>query len=60
MNGMRKVASIPVVVVDMWREEMKAQGYPNPDPLHKDNWAWLVAKLNNSEFGKLRTNEDKL
>ncbi len=57
-RGMRKVASVPPIVVSMWRNELKAEGKPNIDPFHKTNRMWLVAKLNNRDFGKLRTNED--
>ena len=63
-NGWRgefhKVASIPLVIVDQWREELKAQGASNPDPLAKENKMFLIAKLNNSDFSKLRTKEGRL
>jgi len=52
-----KVASVPLIVVEMWRDELKAKGVPNPDPLHKDNKIWLIAKLNSRDFQKLRTKE---
>jgi hypothetical protein len=52
-----KVASIPEVVVIAWREELKAKGYNNPDPLAKENNVWLMAKLNSKDFIKLRTKE---
>lgn len=52
-----KVASIPLVVVELWREELKAKGYSNPDPLAKENNVWLMAKLNSKDFIKLRTKE---
>ena len=58
-SNMRKVASVPVIVWEMWGEELKAQG-KNPDPFHKENRVWLIARLNNSDWGKLRTNEDRL
>lgn len=57
---MHHVASIPVVIIDMWREELKAKGVPNPDPLAKENKTFLIAKINNSEFGKLRTKEGRI
>lgn len=55
----RKAATIPITVWKMWREQLKAQGR-NPDPWHQDNRAWLLATLNNKEWLKLRTNEDRL
>ncbi len=32
-GDMHKMASIPPIVLEMWREDMKAKGYPNPNPL---------------------------
>ena len=55
-----KVASIPTVVVEMWREELKAKGYSNPNPLAAENNMWLIAKLNSSDFLKLRTKEGNI
>jgi len=55
----RKVASIPKTVWMMWREQLKAQG-KNPDPWHVENRPWLMATLNNRDWLKLRTNEDRL
>lgn len=59
-GDMHHVASIPVVVVQMWREELKKSGAPNPDPFAKENRTFLVAKLNNGEYGKLRTKEGRI
>ena len=55
-----KVASIPPLVVEMWYNELKAAGYSNPNPMAKENNVWLMAKLNNSDFLKLRTKEGNL
>ena len=52
-----KVASIPLIVIDMWREELKADGRRDPNPLAKSNEAWFIAKLNSNDFFKLRTKE---
>jgi hypothetical protein len=52
-----KVASIPLNIINIWREEMKASGYPNPNPLAKEHERWLIAKINSSDFLKLRTKE---
>lgn len=58
-SNMRHAARIPITVWAGWREQLKAQGR-NPDPWHKDNRAWLLATLNNKEWLKLRTSEDRL
>jgi hypothetical protein len=55
-----KVASIPLITVEMWWEELKAKGLPNPDPFCKDNKQWLVAKLNSRDWQKLRTKEGRI
>lgn len=59
-GDMHKVASIPMIVVDQWREELKLKGYQECDPFHKTNKTWLIARLNNSDFGKLRTKDGNL
>ena len=52
-----KMASIPPIVIEMWREEMKAAGYQNPNPLAAENKQFLLAKLNSPEWNKLRTKQ---
>lgn len=52
-----KVASIPLVVIELWREELKAMGGRDPNPLAESNKMWFIAKLNSSEFQALRTKE---
>ena len=52
-----KVASIPLVVIDIWREELKAMGGRDPNPLAASNKQWFIAKLNSNDFLKLRTKE---
>lgn len=52
-----KVASIPLIVIDIWREELKAMGDRDSNPLAKSNEKWFIAKLNSSDFLKLRTKE---
>jgi hypothetical protein len=52
-----KVASVPLIVVQMWREELKASGAANVNPLAKENKSWLIAKLNSRDFLKLRTKD---
>ena len=52
-----KVASVDMIVIDMWRQELKAKGHDNYDPLAKENKLWLMAKLNSRDYRKLRTKE---
>ena len=52
-----KVASIDPLIIEMWYNELRAAGYSNPNPLAKENKQWLIAKLNNRDFQKLRTKE---
>ena len=59
-GDIHKVASIPMVVVDQWREELKLKGYQECDPFHSSNKTWLIARLNNSNFGKLRTKDGNI
>lgn len=50
-----KVASVPLVIVEMWGQEMRAAGYANPNPLAKEHEKWLIGKLNSPDFQRLRT-----
>jgi hypothetical protein len=59
-GDMHKVASIPLVVVDMWREELKAQGAHNCNPLHNENKTFLIAKINSTQWSKLRTKQGQI
>tara|TARA_B100000809_G_scaffold10429_1_gene9857 strand:+ start:2114 stop:2455 length:342 start_codon:yes stop_codon:yes gene_type:complete len=59
-GDMHKVASIPLIVVDQWREEMKIAGYHNCDPLASDNRAFLIAKINSSEWSGIRTKQGRV
>lgn len=59
-GDMHKVASIPLIIIDMWREELKAKGVTNPDPLHKSNRQYFIAKINSSEWSKLRTKQGRV
>ena len=56
-GGWHKMASIPPIVIEMWREEMKAKGYDNPNPLDKENRKFLLGKLNSPDWNKLRTKQ---
>jgi len=59
-GGWHKVASIPTIMIEIWREEMKKKGYPNVNPLAVVNRPFLIAKLNNRDLNKLRTKEGRL
>lgn len=48
------VASIPQVVMNVWSKEL------GDDPTAKRNHKWLLAKLNNSDWAKLRTKAGNL
>lgn len=56
-GGWHKMASIPPIVIEQWREEMKAKGYDNPNPLHAENRKFLLSKLNSPDWNKLRTKQ---
>ena len=56
-GGWHKMASIPPIVIEMWREEMKAKGYDNPNPLAAENKKFLLGKLNSPDWNKLRTKQ---
>ena len=49
------VASIPLIIIDKWREELKKKGVTNPDPLARENKAFFIAKINSSDFSSFRT-----
>lgn len=53
------VASIPINIINQWKEELKRVGR-NANPLATENRKWLMMRLNNSEFKKLRTKEGVL
>lgn len=59
-GDMHKVASIPLIIVDQWREELKAKGAHNCDPLHNENRHFLIAKINSSEWSALRTKQGRI
>jgi len=56
-GDMHKMASIPPIVIEMWREDMKAKGYPNPNPLAVENRKYLLSKLNSPDWNFLRTKQ---
>lgn len=56
-GDMHKVATVPLIVIEQWREELKRKGYDNPDPLAACNRDWFLARLNHRDFKMLRTKE---
>lgn len=55
-GDMHKVASIPLIVVEQWTNELKRQGR-DPRPFAKCNRPFLIAKLNDKSWSKLRTKD---
>lgn len=56
-GDMHKMASIPLVVIEIWREEMKLAGYDDTNPLSSKNRKFLLSKLNSPDWNKLRTKQ---
>jgi hypothetical protein len=52
--GMRKVASIPLVVIEKWKRELGV------DIMNKNDWPKIKQLLNDPENRFFRTNESKL
>lgn len=59
-GDMHKVASIPLIIWEQWINELKAQGAKSCDPAHNSNKNFLIAKLNNRDFSKLRTKQGRV
>lgn len=53
-NGMRKVASIPLIVVEMWKRDLGV------DVFNKDHMPKVKKLLNDPDWAWLRTHESKL
>ena len=56
-GDMHKMASIPPIVLEIWREELKAKGNDDPNPLSANNRKFLLSKLNSPDWNKLRTKQ---
>ena len=59
-ESFHKVASIPMIIIEQWREELKAKGCDDVNPTSARNRPFLIAKLNNRDFGGLRTKEGRI
>jgi|TARA_R110000822_G_scaffold293891_1_gene415924 GTP-sensing pleiotropic transcriptional regulator CodY len=53
-NGMRKVASIPLVIIEKWKRELGVDIY------NKNDWPKIKQLLNDSDNRFLRTHESQL
>jgi len=49
-GGWHKVASVPTIIIEKWREELKAKGASDVNPLSANNKPFLIAKLNDRNF----------
>tara|TARA_R100000995_G_scaffold84081_2_gene61685 strand:- start:169 stop:486 length:318 start_codon:yes stop_codon:yes gene_type:complete len=52
--GMRKVASIPLIIVEKWKREHGV------DMMNKDHWPKIKKLLNDPEYRFLRTHESNI
>lgn len=59
-GDMHKVASIPWVIAEAWQNELKAMGAPHTSPFHGSNRPFLIAKLNDYNYSKLRTKSGRV
>tara|TARA_R100000988_G_C3968182_1_gene150025 strand:+ start:280 stop:597 length:318 start_codon:yes stop_codon:yes gene_type:complete len=53
-TGMRKVASIPLIIVEKWKRDHGI------DMMNKDHWPKIKQLLNSNEYKFLRTHESNL
>ncbi len=56
-GDMHKMASIPTVIIEIWREQLKKAGYDDTNPLSAKNRKFLLGKLNSPDWNKLRTKQ---
>lgn len=56
-GNFHKVASIPLIVLEQWRNELKAKGADDCNPLSKANRQFFLAKLNDYNYKRLRTKD---
>jgi hypothetical protein len=52
-----RMASIPPIVISMWTEELKAKGADCINPIDVKNRKFLLGKLNDPDWNKLRTKQ---
>jgi hypothetical protein len=59
-GDMHKVASIPVIVWEQWIRELQAKNAQSSDPAHNSNRTFLIGKLNDYNYSKLRTKKGRV
>lgn len=59
-GDMHKVASIPWVIAEAWTNELKSLGVQNTSPFHNSNRKFLISKLNDYNYSKLRTKTGRI
>lgn len=59
-GDMHHVARIPMVVVEQWRNELKAKGAHDTNPLSSNNKNYFISKLNDFNYSRLRTKTGKI
>lgn len=59
-ESFHKVASIEPIMIEAWRMELELKGADDTNPLSSYNRPFLLAKLNNRDYSKLRTKEGRL
>lgn len=59
-GDMHKVASIPLIIWEQWQQELKKAGAHHHDPAHNSNRKFLIAKLNDYNYSKLRTKSGRV
>lgn len=59
-GDMHHVARIPLIIVEQWRNELKASGAHDTNPLSNNNKKFLISKINNSDFSTLRTKAGRI
>jgi hypothetical protein len=59
-GDMHHVARIPMIIVEQWRNELKASGAHDTNPLSTANKKFFISKINNSDFKSLRTKSGRV
>lgn len=59
-GDMHHVARIPMIVVESWRNELKAKGAHDTNPLSANNKKYFISKLNDFNYSRLRTKTGKI
>jgi len=54
------VARVPLIFIELWREELKAYGAHDTNPLSNNNKKFFISKINNGDFKSLRTKSGRV